>query len=252
MTTIRRHASIGSQSRTLLAALALTLAGSFVGLLGAMLPGVAGLVTANTPDAVYIVTSRGVQFGFAAFALGYLAYAGEWDRYARFRRPALRDVGAVLGAFVALVAVGYAITAVVALLGLPHEITTGTVEHDLALHEQPGLWPVAFVAWFAFAAPAEELFYRGLVQTRLREAFPDVAVVVLAGGCFALSHGLFAALSGASGATLATTLIELLGAGIVFAGLYEATDNLVPVAVFHALTWLHPIHAVERVLLGAP
>ena len=250
MTTIRRRTSIDSKSRTVLAALALTLAGSFVGLVGAMLPGMVGLVTATTPDAIYVVTSRGVQFGFGAFALGYLAYTGEWGRYARFRRPGLRDVGAILGAFVALVAVGYVINAVVTLLGLPHEVTTGTVEHDLALHAQPGLWPVAFLAWFAFAAPAEELFYRGLVQTRLREAFPAVAVVVLAGGCFALSHATFSALSGASGATLATTFVELLGAGIVFGGLYEVTDNLVPVAVFHALSWLHPIHAVEQVLLG--
>lgn len=250
MTTLRRRISIGSKSRTILVALALTLAGSFVGLLGAMLPGMVGLVTSTTPDAVYIVTSRGVQFGFAAFALGYLTYTGEWNRYARFRRPGPGDVGAILGAFVALVAVGHAITAVVTLLGLPHDITTGTVDHDLALHAQPGLWPVAFLAWFAFAAPAEELFYRGLVQTRLRDAFPTVAVVVLAGSCFALSHATFAALSGANGATLATTFVELLGAGIVFGGLYEATDNLVPVAIFHALTWLHPIHAVEQALVG--
>lgn len=250
MTTIRPHVSIGPKSETVLAALALTLLGSFAGLLGAMLAGTAGVVTSTTPDAVYIVSSRGVQFGFGAFVLGYLTFTGNWTRYARFRRPGLRDIGAVLGAFLALVAVGHAITAVVTLLGLPHEITTGTVEHDLALHERPRLWPVAFLAWFAFAAPAEELFYRGLVQTRLRDAFPATAVVILAGGCFALSHAAFAALSGASSATLATTFIELLGAGIVFGGLYEATDNLVPVAVFHALTWLEPIHAVERILLG--
>ncbi|NHN60355.1 MULTISPECIES: type II CAAX endopeptidase family protein [Halorussus] len=248
MTAIRRRVSLESKSETTLVALAVTLLGSFAGLLGAAVPGMVGLVATTTPDAVYIVTSRGVQLGFGAFALGYLFYTGEWDRYVRFRRPGLRDVGAIFGAFVALVAVGYAINAVVGVLGLPHEITTGTVEHDLALHAQPRLWPVAFLAWFAFAAPAEELFYRGLVQTRLRDAFPAAAVVVLAAACFSLSHATFAALSGASGAALATTFIELLGAGLVFSGLYEATDNLATVAVFHGLTWLEPLHAVEHLI----
>ncbi|NEU55443.1 CPBP family intramembrane glutamic endopeptidase [Halorussus sp. MSC15.2] len=223
--------------------------GSLAGLLAATIPGMAGFVAATTSDAVYIVSSRGVQFGFGVFALGYLSYTGSWDRYARFRRPGLRDVGAVLGAFLALLAVGYVVNALVGLFGLPHEVTTGTSEHSLTLHAQPRLWPLAFLAWFAFATPAEELFYRGLVQTRLRDAFSATAVVVvLAGACFALSHASFAALSGASGAALAATFIELLGAGIVFGALYEVTDNLTTVAIFHGLTWLELAHTVERIV----
>jgi len=247
MTSVPHYARIRSRSTTVVAALSVTLVGTVAGLLGAMLPGSVGLVAETTPDAVYIVTSRGVQFGFGAFALAYLASTGEWERYARFGRPTARDGVAVAVALFALVPVDRAVDGIVDLFGLPSGAVTGTVEHDLALHAEPVLWPLAFVAWFLFAAPAEELFYRGLVQTRLRSSFGTAAVVTLSGACFAASHASFALLSGAGAAT-ATTFVELLGAGLVFGALYEATDDLVPVAVFHALTWLHPIHAVEGLL----
>jgi membrane protease YdiL (CAAX protease family) len=250
--TIRERIRLPPRSRTVLVALALTLAGSTAGLLGAMLPGSFGLVTATTPDAIYVVSSRGVQFGFGAFAVGYVAYTGEWSRYARFRRPEPRDAVAVVGAFLAVVAVGAATDALISTLGLSSEPVTGTVDHDFVWYARPALWPLVLVAWFAFAAPAEELFYRGLVQTRLQAYFSAGTVVVLSGGCFALSHALFSVLSGTGGAAVATTFVELFGAGLVFGGLYEFSDDLVPVATFHALTWLEPIHAIERALVAVP
>lgn len=247
MSTIRPDVGIDSRAETAAVALALTAAGTVVGTVGAVGLGVgARVVLPAVTDAVYVVTSRGVQVGFAAFALAYLNYTGTWERYARFRRPTPRDAAAVLVAFVALFVLGSAAEALVAVLGLAGE--SATSGRGLALHARPALWPLTAVAWFGFATPAEELFYRGIVQGRLRESFSPVVGVVLGAACFALSHVAFAGLSGAGGGALAATALGIFAAGLVFGGLYEATDDLVPVAVFHGLTWLHPYHTVGAVL----
>jgi membrane protease YdiL (CAAX protease family) len=247
MSTIRPDVGIDSRFETAAVALALTVAGTVAGTVGAVGLGVgARAVLPAVTDAVYVVTSRGVQVGFAAFALAYLRYTGSWERYARFRRPTWRDAAAVLGAFVALFVLGSAAEALVAALGLAGE--SATSGRNLALHTRPVLWPLVVLVWFGFATPAEELFYRGIVQGRLRESFSPAAAVAVGAACFALSHVAFAGLSGAGGDALATTALTIFAGGLVFCGLYEVTDNLVPVAVFHGLTWLHPFHAVEALL----
>jgi membrane protease YdiL (CAAX protease family) len=91
---------------------------------------------------------------------------------------------------------------------------------------------------------------RGVVQGRLRESFSPAAGVALGAACFALSHVAFAGLSGAGGGALAATALTIFAGGLVFGGLYEATDNLLPVATFHGLTWLHPYHTAAAVLGG--
>ena len=247
--TLRNRIPNETKSWTVIVAFGLTLLGTIGGLVGAMIPGLAGLVRVSTPDVMYIVSSRGVQFGFGVFALGFLTYTGEWARYARFRRPEPRDLVAIFGAFIGVIMLGLITSAIFSALNLAHEPVTGTVDHDLDLHRQPPLWPIVILAWYLLAAPAEELFYRGLIQTRLRSAFNTVSVIVLASSCFAFSHTIFSLLSGASGAAVATTFLELFGAGLIFSGLYELTDNLVPVAIFHAVTWTQPSGAINQLLV---
>lgn len=232
-------------ARTVSIAVGLTVLGTGFGLVGAILVSViTGGAFERIPDVIYIVSSRGTQFGFGAFALIVIAWTGDWGRYARFEWPELRDVGWIVLAFVALLVVGVISTAVLSALGVTGDVQVGASEQGYGLATPSLLWIVAALAWFGLAAPAEELFYRGLVQTRLRPALPVAGVVVVSAAVFALSHAIFAALAAGSPATIVVTVVELFAAGLVFAGLYEATDNLVPVAVFHALTWLEPIHVL--------
>ncbi|WP_231512860.1 CPBP family glutamic-type intramembrane protease [Haloferax mediterranei] len=54
-------------------------------------------------------------------------------------------------------------------------------------------------------------------------------------GLFALVHGLYGIAGGPE--FLATYLIHLFGQGLVFCLVYERTDNLLIVALVHAISW---------------
>lgn len=251
MTALNRYVATESKPATALVTLVLTVAGSVGGLVGVVAFGAAtAALVENVTGAAYIVSTAGVQAGFGAFAAIYLYRTGEWDRYARFRRPTPTDAALVLVAFALLSVGGFAANALISAAGLPTEEVVGSGHDGYGLETPSLLWVLAFVVWFLFRAPLEELFYRGIVQTRLRAAFSAPVVVALGAGLFALSHTLFSALSGAAPPTMATTFIQLYVAGLAFCWLYERTDNLVPVAVFHALTWLSLYHTVERLFLG--
>lgn len=96
----------------------------------------------------------------------------------------------------------------------------------------PNVLLVLFVASFLVIAPTEELFFRGVVQTRLREVFGPVGAIGIATVVFGLVH-----VAGFSGSALSVgvTILRLTVVAVVLGVAYEYTDNLaVPVAI-HAV-----------------
>jgi len=101
----------------------------------------------------------------------------------------------------------------------------------------PWLLPVVAVLSIVLIGPAEETFYRGAVQGRLRLAFGPVAAVLLAGALFALPHFLNYVLGGANpfapGALIAVGAVFATGSVMGYA--YERTGNLAVPILLHGI-----------------
>jgi membrane protease YdiL (CAAX protease family) len=227
---------------------------------GAFVTGVVGIVVAGavlrgvgvlTVPAVSALRLRSIQVGFAVFAAVFLAWRGNLSRYCKLCVPTLEDAAWIVLIPLVFAAQGLFLSPVLAFLGLPHtDPAPGAGHVDLAT--KPLLWPVAFVGMFVFAAPAEELIYRGIVQGTLRRAFDLVGVVIAGGLLFGLMHvlvGLVTPSVGAFGALrwgLTTTF-----PGIVWGYAYERTENLAVPAITHAMTWTVTVHELLLKLVPA-
>ena len=83
--------------------------------------------------------------------------------------------------------------------------------------------------------PVEELLYRGVVQTRLKQAFSAAPAVAIAAAVFSVVHVPAYAAGGSLDTSLLTTLAVLFVLGGVLGVLYEHTDNLFVPAVAHGV-----------------
>ena len=92
--------------------------------------------------------------------------------------------------------------------------------------------------------PFEELLYRGVIQSRLRESFGPLAAITAASVVFALIHLPAYGLGGGSVLSIGLSLTAIFVGSLVFGGLYEWTGNLTVVALVHGL-----YNSIQLVLL---
>jgi membrane protease YdiL (CAAX protease family) len=198
---------------------------------------------ANT-DAYTLVARVGVQLGFAVVAGGYLLVSDNWARYLKVHWPTVEDVTWIvaLPGISAALSVGLGIVLPVIGVTVPAHSSAGTTD---ILLQQPILWAVAIPALYLFAAPVEEILYRGIIQGRLRPHLGTAGVVLVSGFSFGLMHTvtyLFAS------GPLAYTVISIGTFGLVWAFVYERTENLIVTAVNHAMFWTVPFSTLLPIL----
>jgi membrane protease YdiL (CAAX protease family) len=171
------------------------------------------------------VLLQGITF-FGLSAL-YLRYRGLGIDYVGVRTPDLEGwiytgAGYVL-AFVTAISM---IVIVVFLLGLtPAQNRAGELGQ-----QDPRIFLVLIGLAFVLIGPGEELLFRGIIQSRLRETFSAPVGLALATAIFAAAHA--GSLSGPTSG-IALTIILLFFPGLVFAIVYEKTDNIVVPALIH-------------------
>lgn len=158
----------------------------------------------------------GVGLGGSRHDLGWLGV----------RRPGLRDAAAVGLGYVVAIGLGIGGAVFVSTFGLE----AGSNQAAELASQDPSVLLLLVPASFLLIGPGEELLFRGIVQGRLREAFPAPVAVLLASVIFAAVH--YVALSGSPGARLVTVGI-LLGPALVFGTAYELTENLVVPSLIH-------------------
>lgn len=224
-------------------ALGLAVAGGVAGLPGAVAVRAVGTALGVVDSAAFAVAGVGVQVGFAAVALGYLSVVDDRSRYLKLRRPTPEDVGWVLVLPVLLGVAGLGLNAALSSVGVAVPAASHGARGTAAvLASRPRLWAVAVPALYLFAAPAEELLYRGIVQGRLRPHLGTVGVVLVSGVAFGLLHAVIGLASSSDHLVhwIASTGIG----GVVWAAVYERTENLAVTAVSHATSWTVPFSAL--------
>lgn len=233
------------QVRAALAALGITVGSLCCGILGIVLVGATTSALGVRETAVVrVFQSNFIQVGFAAFAVLYLLRRDDRTRYLRVRWPTREDLAWIVLLPAAFALQPLVLQPVLTVAGLPHP-HPGAGTGQIALESRPLLWPVAFVGLFLFAAPAEELVYRGILQGRLRPVFDTVGVVLLGGLSFGLMHCLVGLVTPSVG--LGGSLywgLDALVPGLLWGYAYERTENLLVTAVTHAMTWTVAVHEV--------
>lgn len=231
--------------RAALGALGICLGGLAAGVIGLILfpldAVLAGLGLAGTVAGDQFGGHR-IQLGFAAFAVPYLLTRDDLGRYVRVRRPTLPDVAWLVAVVVAVPLLATIAGAALAAVGMG---ATGSHGEAFALYEHPAAVPALFVGLYLFAAPAEELVYRGLIHGRLREAFSTRERVLLAGALFGLMHLLVGFLTPGTGIVGAVRWgVTACVPGVVWGLAYERTDNLAVTVAAHAISWTIPVGAL--------
>lgn len=142
----------------------------------------------------------------------------------------LQWVVVLLGPFVV-----FGVTVGINILGL----ALGVESSSHALTEIESIAPTFYLALIPFmlliVGPFEELLYRGVIQSRLRESFGPVSAILGASVIFALIHLPAYGLGGGSPLSVALSLGVIFAGSLVFGGIYEWTRNLPVVALIHGL-----------------
>lgn len=216
------------------ATLAIGLAGLFAGmLLGALgislLDAAVGLGFEGAVPTAVGTALQGV--GLVAVAVLYLRSRDLPPSYLRISWPTAREIGWIGVTTVSLFAV-----LGVLLVGL-QQFDLAPTEHSVvvAAEDSPELLLPLIPLSILVTGPAEELLYRGVVQTRLRESFGAVRAVAVAAAVFAAVHVPAYGVGVGLGPELLTTLGVLLVLGGVLGAVYEYTGNLVVPAAAHGL-----------------
>lgn len=183
---------------------------------------------ADVGPAILIVLSllmtQGIGLGSAALA--YLRWRGVGIAYVSASVPSLTDVVWIVASYVVALVGVWIVAFLLTLLQAP---TAENQVSEIAI-ENPEVLLVLIPGSFLLIGPGEELLFRGIVQTRIREAFGPVPGVLAASVIFAGVH--FVALTGGLSGRLVTIGILLIPS-LVLGAAYEYTENLAVPALIH-------------------
>lgn len=177
----------------------------------------------------------------SAITIQLIAFTGVSLAYLRYRDMSVADIGVRVPSLEGWIALGVGFVGMI-ILWLVGSIGTYLlgeylgVERDTQMlfeiaQQDPLIFLIAAVLSVFIIGPAEELLFRGIVQTRLRETFGVAPGITIATVIFASMH-----ITGFG--SLAGGLLGVLGlffVGLALALVYEYTGNLIVVAIIHGL-----------------
>lgn len=192
--------------------------------------GLAGVSLNRDAIPVQVGGSALQYLSFLAVGIGYLLHYGERD-LVDWTWPDLRDVGWIVGGFVAL----YALLTVIGVLFSVLELQNA--EHNLITRGQqnPDLFLYMIPVTLLLVAPGEELIFRGIVQGLFTRAYGVVPAIVLASALFGAVHVAAVAGGGASTGQVLLTLASTAALGAILGAVYELSENLLVATIVHGL-----------------
>ena len=219
-------------SGMLLGFLAIILIASAVRASGVVLPQSFSIVLS-------ILALQGV--GLVGTAVIYLSATDKDLSYVKLRFPSLKQVAVGIGSVFAMLIAVTSLSMLLQVLG-QSAAEHGTVEQ---IQSNPGIALYMVPLSILVIGPCEELLFRGVIQTKLRESFSAVGGVGVASVIFALIHipayggDVIADIIQQGGVTLANlqslgvTLSILFTLALVLGYAYEKTGNLTVSMIAH-------------------
>jgi membrane protease YdiL (CAAX protease family) len=202
---------------------------------------VLGLVLARLLNRLGVELSLRWSFVFSVITLQLVAFTGVSLAYLRYRGWSLRDIGVRMPSLEGWIVLGVGFVGML-ILWLVGSIGSFVVGQRLGIEREPqAIFDIAQQDPFIFlllgalsiliVGPTEELLFRGIIQTRIRETLGVAAGITAASAIFAFIHitGFASLASGLLGVSV------LFFVGLVLALSYEYTGNLVVVAIMHGL-----------------
>ena len=188
-----------------------------------------GVEVMGVPVRRYLITTIGLQgLGFGGTAYYVLTrYDLGWD-YVKWSGPGLRELAFVVGGYVGLLALNVGLERLFSVLGIG--IGSSTIV-DTAIRN-PALGMALIVLSLVLVGPAEELLYRGVVQTTFKRVLGAPGAIAATSAVFAAIH--FVGVTGTTGERVAAVALIFLLATFL-GSLYEYTGNLLVPAVVHGL-----------------
>ncbi len=181
------------------------------------------------------------SFILSVVSLQLVFFTGVSLAYLRYREMSLSDIGVrapTLEGWIVL-GVGFVSMIILWLVGSIGSFVLGQrlgvdretqAIFDLA-QQDPFIFVLLGALSLLIVGPAEELLFRGVIQTRLRETFGVAFGITFATALFAIIH--IGGFGTVVGGLLGVSVLFLVG--LVLALAYEYTGNLVVVAVMHGL-----------------
>ncbi len=174
-----------------------------------------------------LLRTLGQFAGFLVAAAGYLAITDQRDLL-RIARPSLREVGIVVGAGIALLALQYGSLFVLREVGL----STGQNRAVVPAGDPVGYYAAMVAVSLLVVGPVEEVLFRGVVQGGLRRAFDAAPAILLASLLFGLIH--FSGITGTPAERWAYVGVVVV-LGCVLGLLYERTENVLVPGLAHGV-----------------
>ncbi|WP_170977250.1 CPBP family intramembrane glutamic endopeptidase [Halorussus salinisoli] len=172
------------------------------------------------------------ELGFVAAALLFLRATDQGLDYLRVRIPDSRALGFVVAGTVALFVYRLVAILTAQAVGLPLAGNSVTqLAEEGVLSTLLLLVPLSILV----VGPAEELLFRGVIQSYLDGAFSRAPAVVLTSVLFALVHLPTTWVATPNPVAVSVTLVILFGLSILLGYLYAWTDNLVVPILVHGL-----------------
>jgi membrane protease YdiL (CAAX protease family) len=192
-------------------------------------------------NAVGVELTLRLRFLLSVFLLQLVFFTGVSMVYLRYRGMTLSEIGVRMPTFEGWIALGVGFVSMI-VLWLVGSIASFFLGQRLGIEREPQAIfdiaqqdPLIFlllgVLSILIIGPTEELLFRGVIQTRLRETFGVGVGITLATALFAGIH--IAGFSTLVGGLLGVSVLFFVG--FVLALSYEYTDNLVVVALMHGL-----------------
>ncbi|QSG12436.1 Metal-dependent membrane protease, CAAX family [Halapricum desulfuricans] len=166
--------------------------------------------------------------GFIVVVVGYLYRYEAWSLIGA-RLPTLRDLGYVVGGFLALLVLNIVLSVIISVIGV--DIAQNAVVG--MGQENPELFLYLIPINLLLVGPGEELLFRGVVQRLFKRAYGVVPAILMASAFFGVAHFVATLGQGASG--IATYLAVAAVLGVVLGTVYELTNNIVVPAVIHGV-----------------
>jgi membrane protease YdiL (CAAX protease family) len=185
--------------------------------------------------ALIVGSILGQYIGFLGLSVTYFRRRGftreNITSYLGVRWPTLRELGIVVGGYLAILALSLVIGLFVEFLDL--ETAQGAERQVSGIEDPSPLLAVGALALMFFVVgPCEEVLYRGVVQGRLREHFDTVPAILIASVVFACAHVI--ALAGSVVGAIVTIGILFVTANVL-GFVYEYTGNIVVPTLLHAM-----------------